>query len=400
LEDGKVRLSVDLEGLSAVNIFDTLCKKALAAGVSDIHGEPFADFFRIRFRIDGVLYEITHLANERAQALVSRIKILAGIDISERRLPQDGQCTFEYYLPNSSMRAIDVRVATFPTVYGEKFTLRLLDTERGKLTLEQTGVSTIHMQKLLHYFNQQQGFILVCGPTGSGKTTTLYAALSRMHTIERHIVTLEDPVEYMVEGVVQASVVPKIGFTFAKGIRAILRHDPDVIMVGEIRDAETADAAIAAALTGHLVLSTTHTATALGSLLRLFDMGIEPYVLTASLSCVLAQRLVRRLCSYCREEYVLSAEERTIIAGDVPKKVFQKKGCEKCFGTGYHGRIGIFELLEITEDLRAAIGKRAFMKELKYVAERSGFRPFSADAYTKVEDGLISFSEYISLLSM
>jgi len=395
-----MRLQVHLEGFSAVDIFDTICKKALSAGVSDIHGEPFADFFRIRFRIDGVLYEVTHLANERAQALVSRIKILAGIDISERRLPQDGQYIFEYVLPDKGSRSIDVRVATFPTVYGEKFTLRLLDTERGKLTLDQTGISKDYIQKLLQYCNQQQGFVLVCGPTGSGKTTTLYALLSQIFTKERHIVTLEDPVEYMVDGVVQASVFPKIGFTFAKGIRAILRHDPDVIMVGEIRDIETADAAIAAALTGHLVLSTTHTATALGSVLRLFDMGIEPYVLTASLSCLLAQRLVRRLCMHCREEYILSEEERSIIAGDVPKRVFQKKGCEKCFGTGYYGRIGIFELLEITEDLRVAIGKRASMNELKSVAQRTGFRPFFIDAYTKVEDGLISFSEYISLLSM
>ncbi|KKR97134.1 MAG: Type II secretory pathway, ATPase PulE/Tfp pilus assembly pathway, ATPase PilB [candidate division TM6 bacterium GW2011_GWE2_41_16] len=392
--------SAQLAQLNAHAIFDFLCREALGARASDIHGDPGAAAFRLRFRVDGVLHVVAYISPQQAQSFIARCKVLGGIDITERRLPQDGQTTFIHHLDTGSEHAVDVRIATFPSVHGEKITIRLLDTARGRISLKYTGLSERHQKKLLKYVHKQQGLVLVCGPTGSGKTTTLYATLLACSRDQRHIVTLEDPVEYVLEGVVQSQVMPKIGFTFASGIRSILRHDPDIIMVGEVRDKETADAALQAALTGHLVITTTHTATALGSIMRLLDMGIEPYILTAALSCVLAQHLVRCLCVHCRKKCALSSRQESSLIKhgfELPEFIFESTGCEKCGMTGYHGRIGVFELLELSEPLRAAIAERVSIDILSEIALQDHFELFLADAYDKLVQGSIGFSDFLSV---
>lgn len=334
-----------------IRLINAMLSEAIKSEASDIHIETFEKHLAIRFRIDGVLREILRPQRKLASLLVSRIKVMAKLDIAEKRIPQDGRIGLRI-----GGRAVDVRVSTMPSSYGERVVLRLLDKNTVRLELKQLGMTEQNRAHIADLIRKPHGIILVTGPTGSGKSTTLYAALSEINTKDRNILTVEDPIEYDLEGVGQTQVNPKVDMTFARGLRAILRQDPDVVMVGEIRDLETAQIAVQASLTGHLVLSTLHTNTAIGAVTRLRDMGIEPFLLSTSLLAVLAQRLVRTLCPECKQPDSISEEERKQY--DLPvgvKQLFKAKGCEACNFTGYKGRTGIHELLLVDEAVREAI---------------------------------------------
>nr|P31702.1 RecName: Full=Type II secretion system protein E; Short=T2SS protein E; AltName: Full=General secretion pathway protein E; AltName: Full=Pectic enzymes secretion protein OutE; AltName: Full=Type II traffic warden ATPase [Dickeya chrysanthemi]AAA24832.1 secretory component [Dickeya chrysanthemi]AAB24179.1 OutE=pectic enzyme secretion protein [Erwinia chrysanthemi, Peptide, 498 aa] [Dickeya chrysanthemi] len=333
-----------------IRLINAMLTEAIKHKASDIHIETFERHLLIRFRIDGVLREILRPQRQLASLLVSRIKVMAKLDIAEKRVPQDGRMALRI-----GGRAIDVRVSTLPSNYGERVVLRLLDKNSVRLDLETLGMAEHHRRQLDTLIHRPHGIILVTGPTASGKSTTLYAALSPLNSAERNIMTVEDPIEYELEGIGQTQVNPKVDMTFARGLRAILRQDPDVVLVGEIRDGETAQIAVQASLTGHLVLSTLHTNSALGALSRLQDMGIEPFLLSTSLLGVLAQRLVRTLCPSCRQPYTIDheqAEQTGLAAGTT---LYHPGGCEKCNYSGYRGRTGIHELLLIDDTVRAAI---------------------------------------------
>lgn len=333
-----------------IRLINAMLTEAIKHKASDIHIETFERHLLIRFRIDGVLREILRPQRQLASLLVSRIKVMAKLDIAEKRVPQDGRMALRI-----GGRAIDVRVSTLPSNYGERVVLRLLDKNSVQLDLETLGMAEHNRRQLDTLIHRPHGIILVTGPTGSGKSTTLYAALSRLNSAERNIMTVEDPIEYELEGIGQTQVNPKVDMTFARGLRAILRQDPDVVLVGEIRDGETAQIAVQASLTGHLVLSTLHTNSALGALSRLQDMGIEPFLLSTSLLGVLAQRLVRTLCPSCRQPYVLNDEQAQQTGLAVGTTLYHPGGCEKCNYSGYRGRTGIHELLLIDDTVRTAI---------------------------------------------
>jgi len=337
-----------------IRLINALLTEALKEGASDIHIEPYEYNTIVRFRVDGILREILQPPRAAAPLLVSRIKVMAHLDIAEKRLPQDGRISLKI-----SNRAVDVRVSTLPSNHGERVVLRLLDKQAGRMDLESLGMATqdtLDVNKLIH---KPHGIILVTGPTGSGKTTTLYAALSKLNNRSRNIVTVEDPIEYNLEGVGQTQVNPKVDMTFARGLRAILRQDPDVVMIGEIRDLETAQIAVQASLTGHMVLSTLHTNTAIGAITRLRDMGVEPFLLASSMVGILAQRLVRKLCMHCREETVANEKDCEILGMSKNEKHIiyraRQDGCERCLNLGYQGRTGIYELIEIDDRLRGLI---------------------------------------------
>ncbi|KHN63205.1 general secretion pathway protein GspE [Dickeya fangzhongdai] len=333
-----------------IRLINAMLTEAIKHKASDIHIETFERHLLIRFRIDGVLREILRPQRQLASLLVSRIKVMAKLDIAEKRVPQDGRMALRI-----GGRAIDVRVSTLPSNYGERVVLRLLDKNSVRLDLETLGMAEHNRRQLDTLIHRPHGIILVTGPTGSGKSTTLYAALSRLNSAERNIMTVEDPIEYELEGIGQTQVNPKVDMTFARGLRAILRQDPDVVLVGEIRDGETAQIAVQASLTGHLVLSTLHTNSALGALSRLQDMGIEPFLLSTSLLGVLAQRLVRTLCPSCRQPYVLNDEQAQQTGLAAGTTLYHPGGCEKCNYSGYRGRTGIHELLLIDDTVRTAI---------------------------------------------
>ncbi|UAN44330.1 type II secretion system ATPase GspE [Serratia sp. JSRIV001] len=333
-----------------IRLINAMLTEAIKDKASDIHIETYERHLQIRFRVDGVLREILRPQRRLASLLISRIKVMARLDIAEKRIPQDGRMALRI-----GGRAIDVRVSTLPSNYGERIVLRLLDKNSVSLDLAALGMSSHHRRQIDELIQRPHGIILVTGPTGSGKSTTLYAALSRLNASERNIMTVEDPIEYELEGIGQTQVNPKVDMTFARGLRAILRQDPDVVLVGEIRDSETAQIAVQASLTGHLVLSTLHTNSALGALSRLQDMGIEPFLLSTSLLAVLAQRLVRTLCPDCRQTYAADpalADQMGILPGT---PLWQPKGCSQCNFTGYRGRTGIHELLLIDDRVRTAI---------------------------------------------
>lgn len=333
-----------------IRLINAMLTEAIKHKASDIHIETFERHLLIRFRIDGVLREILRPQRQLASLLVSRIKVMAKLDIAEKRVPQDGRMALRI-----GGRAIDVRVSTLPSNYGERVVLRLLDKNSVRLDLETLGMAEHNRRQLDTLIHRPHGIILVTGPTGSGKSTTLYAALSRLNSAERNIMTVEDPIEYELEGIGQTQVNPKVDMTFARGLRAILRQDPDVVLVGEIRDGETAQIAVQASLTGHLVLSTLHTNSALGALSRLQDMGIEPFLLSTSLLGVLAQRLVRTLCPSCRQPYAVDEEQAKQTGLAVGTTLYHPGGCEKCNYSGYRGRTGIHELLLIDDTVRTAI---------------------------------------------
>lgn len=352
-----------------IRLINALLTEAIRENASDIHIETYEKRLSVRLRVDGVLREIVQPRRELAPLLVSRIKVMARLDIAEKRIPQDGRISLRL-----AGREVDVRVSTMPSSNGERVVLRLLDKQAGRLNLSHLGMVQRDHRLLSEIIHKPHGIILVTGPTGSGKTTTLYASLTELNDHSRNILTVEDPIEYQLEGIGQTQVNPKVDMTFARGLRAILRQDPDVVMVGEIRDLETAEIAVQASLTGHLVLSTLHTNSAVGAVTRLHDMGIEPFLLSSSLLGVLAQRLVRVLCTECREPYQADAPTCEIMGVDVRQSpvLYKAKGCVHCNQTGYRGRTGIYELIVIDEAMRRLIHANAGEHELEAQARQSG----------------------------
>jgi len=336
-----------------IRLINAILSQAVRDQASDIHIETFENRLSVRYRIDGVMMEVLSPKKMLAPLLVSRLKVMARLDIAEKRVPQDGRISVKI-----AGHSVDIRMSTIPSAHGERVVLRLLDTAAGQLQLPHLAMNERVLSAYKRFLHSPHGIILVTGPTGSGKTTTLYAGLSHINEASRNILTIEDPIEYMLPGVGQTQVNPKVDMTFARGLRAILRQDPDVVMVGEIRDLETAEIAVQASLTGHLVLSTLHTNTAIGAFTRLKDMGIEPFLLSSSLLAVMAQRLVRLLCSHCRQPVIATRAEREKLglAADAPETtIYKAKGCEHCNYGGYRGRTGIYEMIEVDDTMRTMI---------------------------------------------
>ncbi|MEO8135675.1 MAG: type II secretion system ATPase GspE [Betaproteobacteria bacterium] len=386
----------DGAGAPVVRTINAILLEALRERASDIHIEPFETRSLVRFRIDGVLREVVEPPRALHAALVSRIKIMANLDIAEKRLPQDGRISLKL-----GDKAVDVRVSSVPTGQSERVVLRLLDQDSARLDLGALGMAEGTLNAVDALVRRPHGIVLVTGPTGSGKTTTLYAALSRLDRARHNIMTAEDPIEYAIDGVGQIQVNPKIDLTFALALRSILRQDPDVIMIGEIRDAETAQIAVQASLTGHLVLATLHTNDAASAVTRLADMGIEPYLLASSLLGVLAQRLVRRLCPHCRASFPAGDDERALlrrlggrVEGGVPQ-LFRPAGCAQCNHTGYAGRTGIYELLAIDDAVRAIIHERRSERDLRAHMAAGAARTLAQDALRWLEDGTTSLEEVL-----
>lgn len=377
-----------------IRLINALLTEALNQNASDVHIEPFEGRLAVRLRVDGVLREVLAPPKMIAPLLVSRVKVMANLDIAERRLPQDGRISLRI-----AGRPVDVRVSTIPTGHGERVVLRLLDKGEGRLDLEQLGMDEDRRNEIDHLIHRPHGILLVTGPTGSGKTTTLYAALTRLNDAERNMMTVEDPIEYYLDGISQTQVNSKVDMSFARGLRAILRQDPDVVMVGEIRDLETVQIAIQASLTGHLVLSTLHTNSAVGAITRLRDMGVEPFLLSSSLMGVLAQRLVRRLCPNCREPYAASevdCEELALPAED-PPTIYRARGCSECNHLGYRGRYGVFELVLVDEPMRSMIHDGAGEQELERHA-RSRTPSILDDGRRRVLAGQTTLEEMLRVL--
>lgn len=337
-----------------IRLINAILSQAVRDKASDIHLEPFEDRIAVRFRVDGVLTEVLAPKPELGPVLVSRLKVMARLDIAEKRLPQDGRITVKL-----AGHGVDIRVSTIPSAHGERVVLRLLDQASGQLSLEQLAMPAFVKERFQAALKKPHGIILVTGPTGSGKTTTLYAGLSHINDRSRNILTIEDPVEYLLPGIGQTQVNNKVEMNFARGLRAILRQDPDVVMIGEIRDSETASIAVQASLTGHLVLSTLHTNTAIGAITRLHDMGVEPFLLSSSLEVVMAQRLVRLLCDECKKPYSPTPAEQERFNFPADAQLFHPNGCDKCNQSGYRGRIGIYELIEVDDALRQMIHESA-----------------------------------------
>ncbi len=381
----------DLEGGAVVDLVDQLLQKAVRLRASDIHVEPASKDVMIRFRIDGVLFEQARYDTTMLAPIVSRVKVLARMDISEKRIPQDGSFVYQ-----DDRGEIDLRVSTYPTIHGENLVLRLLARSEGIRSIEDLGYSSDHLATFQRMLKQPHGMILVTGPTGSGKTTTLYAALRQIGSREKNILTIEDPVEYSIDLARQGQVNKKAGLTFASGLRAILRQDPDIILVGEIRDLETATTAIQAALTGHLVFSTLHTNSALGAVTRLVDMGVQPYLVASSTVCVLAQRLARILCDHCKTPGTISidiARELSLL-DDIESHVIQNaRGCPKCNQTGYLGRTAIAEIVPIDPEIKALVNAHATEEELRRAAAQAGVKFLRQDGIEKVLRGVTTVAE-------
>ena len=369
-----------------IRLVNAMIASAVERRASDIHLEPFEREFRVRFRIDGVLHQEEAPPRELKAAIISRVKLMARLNIAERRLPQDGRIKVK-----ALGREVDLRVSTLPTLYGESVVMRLLDRSAGDFyDLHNLGFDPLMLGRMEHFTAMPHGIFLVTGPTGSGKSTTLYAALKRINQTDKKIITIEDPVENQMDGINQIHVNSQIGLTFASGLRHIVRQDPDVIMVGEIRDRETADVAIRAALTGHFVYSTLHTNDAPSAIARLTDMGVENYLISSSVVAVLAQRLVRVICTSCQ----VSAGERMSPYGEMIPS-WRGAGCEHCFGSGYKGRVGIFELMELNEGMRKRIMANADAGELTQLARQNGMRPLREDGWLKVAGGVTTADEVI-----
>jgi general secretion pathway protein E len=377
------------DGAPIIRMINALLTQALREGASDIHIEPYVELSVVRFRIDGVMRDIVSPPRSVHAALVSRIKVMANLDIAEKRLPQDGRISLRL-----AGRTVDVRVSTLPAAQGERAVLRLLDKDNTRLDLPQLGMSEPMLKQLDGLIKQPHGIILVTGPTGSGKTTTLYAALSRLDATQLNIMTVEDPIEYELTGIGQTQVNPRIDLTFARALRSILRQDPDVIMIGEIRDLETAQIAVQASLTGHLVLATLHTNDAASAVTRLADMGVEPFLLASSLLGVMAQRLVRRLCPACRTKDKIAKAE--LKRNQLPAvQSFHAPGCPACAQTGYRGRTGIYELLFADESLRALIHERAGETAYRQHGQKQGMVTLREDGVRWLADGTTSVAELL-----
>ena len=373
-----------------VRLANQIVLKAITMRASDIHVEPQEKFCAIRFRIDGILQEIKKVPKTVQRLLISRYKIMAGMDITETRMPQDGRSSFNYH-----NRTIDLRFASVPTVYGENISIRILNREEGIFDIKNLGIKKEDLDIYLKIISQPYGSIIITGPTGSGKTSTLYASLNYISSPERKIYTIEDPVEYKFPQIMQIQVNQKIGMNFAAGLRAMMRSDPDIIMLGEIRDLESARIAVEASITGHLVLTTLHTNDAPSSIARLFEMGIEPYMISSALKCVVAQRLLRKLCPFCKEtvdasEMILPEGINKIISGST---IYTKKGCQRCNKSGYMGRVGIFSIMVVTAEIRKMILEKAGSDEIEAVAKKDGMKTLIEVAAEKVSEGITSFEE-------
>lgn len=382
-------MKITLAG-SVIKQVEEIVQQAIEYGVSDIHIEPFEKSYKLRYRLDGVLQEVAQLPVNQKDALVSRVKIMANLDIAEKRRPQDGRIKIR----SRKGMDIDLRVSTLPTQYGEKVVMRILDKSHLNLELESLGFEGEVLSEFRNGIHNPYGMILVTGPTGSGKTTSLYAALNELNTQEVNITTIEDPIEYNLEGINQTQVHEEIDLTFANILRSILRQDPNIIMVGEIRDKETAEIAIRSALTGHLVFSTLHTNDASSAISRLTDMGIEPFLVTSSVRLVMAQRLVRRICEHCKEEYHPEPNILNELGLEKDNKAFHKGiGCEKCNQTGYKGRVALIELLSIDNELSSLIQTNSNAGELKKVAQQKGMITLRETGIQKVREGLTTVEE-------
>lgn len=379
-----------------IRLVNSVFSRALDARASDIHIEPFEHHLSIRFRIDGVLQEVETPSAQLAPAVISRLKILSKLNIAERRLPQDGRIQLRM-----QGRPIDLRVSTVPTMHGESVVMRILDKQSINLDLDAIGLSPQILKDFKAVLARPNGVFLVTGPTGSGKTTTLYAALSRLNTVDRKILTVEDPVEYQITGVNQIQTASKVGLDFAGALRSILRQDPDVVMIGEIRDKETASIAIQAALTGHIVLSTLHTNDAPSAITRLLDMGVEDYLLTSTVNGVMSQRLVRKLCSHCKQPHTISSEELStmgvthLLEPGQEVTVYGPGECDECAHTGYRGRMGIHELLLMNDQVRHEVLQRASSEQIYRVAREYGMLSMFEDGFSKVLAGLTSIAEVL-----
>ena len=382
-----------------IRLVNNLIARAVERSASDIHLEPFEKDFRVRYRLDGVLHPVEAPPRNLQAAVLSRVKLMARLNIAEHRLPQDGRIQLKIL-----GREVDLRVSTLPTLYGESVVMRLLDRSGSdRFELGRLGFSAAMLSRMEHFTSLPYGIFLVTGPTGSGKSTTLYSALKRINTQDRKIITIEDPVEYQMDGINQIHVNPQIGLTFASGLRHIVRQDPDVIMVGEIRDRETADIAIRAALTGHLVFSTLHTNDAPSAVTRLTDMGIENYLLTSSLVAILAQRLVRVVCSECKKEDTVSGAWLRSVGLGAPQeqyKVYRGAGCEACAQTGFRGRAGIFELMELNDEIRKMILANADAVSLAHAARTRGMRTLQEDGLDKMLAGVTTPEELMRVTQM
>jgi general secretion pathway protein E len=378
-----------------IRLVNDILFRALQLRASDIHVHPYESKLQIRYRIDGILYDVLSLNKNVLPLIISRIKVMAGMDIAERRLPQDGRCSVRL-----GQREVDLRVSTVPTSYGERSVLRLLDKSTGLFALNELGLWEDDLPKFDSLLNRSHGVIFVTGPTGSGKTTTLYACLNRINSSEKNVITIEDPIEYQLEGISQIQVAMKKGMTFATALRHVLRQDPDVIMVGEVRDIETARMAIQSSLTGHLVFSTLHTNDSAGAVSRLLDLGVEPYLASSSLIAIIAQRLVRKVCPDCRKHSEPTAHElKELGLGEIEAnngtKFFVGTGCEKCFQTGYHGRTGIYELLLVNGEIQDLIYKKKTAGTIKKVALEAGMKTLRMDGARKVLAGITTVPEVL-----
>lgn len=386
------RLRMEAEEGPVVKLVNIILEQAINDGASDIHIEPKETTLSVRYRIDGILHEVLSPPKKMQLAIASRIKILSSMNIAERRLPQDGRFRWK-----SDRKLVDLRVSTLPVAHGENVVLRILDTTKSVLGFRELGMEDSLTEEFRFLLHKAYGILLVVGPTGSGKSTTLYAALQEIESPDKCIVTLEDPIEYNLDAIRQSQVNHKIGMSFASGLRSILRQDPDIIMVGEIRDVETAEIAIKAALTGHLVLSTLHTNDAAGAITRLMDMGVEPYLVSSAIQGVLAQRLVRTLCRSCLTKYQPDAKIVEIIAGvrngNGEKQFLKGKGCDECKGRGFKGRSGVFELLTLDDDTRQMIVDRKSGSEINVFARKQGMRSMVMDGLEKAENGITTIEE-------
>jgi len=385
------KLIARAEEAPIIKLVDLIIHQAIEENASDIHIEPQKDSLRLRYRIDGVLYEIPPPSKSLHLPIVSRIKILAGMDIAERRLPQDGS-----FMVKIKDRLIDLRISTIPTVYGEKVVIRILDKSRVPLDLSKLGFFPEELEKIKKGITASYGLIFLTGPTGSGKTTTLYAVLNELNSAEKNILTIEDPVEYRLEGINQVQVKPEIGLTFANVLRSFLRQDPDIILVGEVRDLETAEICIRAALTGHLVLSTLHTNDAIGAITRIVDMGIPHYLVSSSLRLIVAQRLVRKLCS-CKEPYEIKKEELPSHINISVPVIYKPKGCQNCRYIGFKGRTLISEVILVDEEIREAIYKKLSTSEIMQLAKKKGTNTLLESGVRRIEEGITSLEEVLSV---
>ena len=382
------------DGAPVIRMINAILTQALTANASDVHIEPYETKSVVRFRIDGALRNIVQPHKGLHAAMVSRLKVMAQLDIAEKRLPQDGRITLRI-----AGKPVDVRVSTLPTGHGERAVLRILEKDASKMNLASLGMSASTLQAVDQLIHQPHGIILVTGPTGSGKTTTLYSALARVDSATLNIMTVEDPIEYDLPNIAQTQVNTKIDMSFSKALRSILRQDPDVIMIGEIRDVETAQIAVQASLTGHLVLATLHTNDAVSAIARLMDMGVEPFLLASSLSGVLAQRLVRQLCTHCRHPYAPDQAELALMnqPENPPAIIYRAVGCPECHGTGYSGRTGIYELLTMDDNLRRLIHDRAAEQQLRESALGKGMTDMRKDGIRWVVSGVTTLEELLSV---